>query len=367
MRYLVNDLTRMDERARLTAEKIATLTSELVVPKKQYIEATGVNELKILAGTIITVGKSIFILDADKVLNASNLDAGVFEDGNDYYIYCCDRGGKNDEEYKISLNSTYPAGYNASNSRKIGGFHYGICRRENDRDPVNGSGVVFGAGWETEVFMGILKYSVWTTHHRPKSEPEGMVYVGNGLWADIYLTSLASGRARSVKGVLPATGTEGHHWYSFNELLMKVSKRLPSYAEWARIAHGSPRGENNNDMAWTASANTARVATGTVVNAVSACGAKDCVGNVLEWLSDLLTRPAETGAWGWENAQSFTYNGRSIPKGSLYLYYADGLAALSAGGFWFYTATAGPLCVNAYYYPWYASSSRGVRAVSDSL
>lgn len=368
-RYLVNDTSRIDERARLTAEKIATLSQEIIAPKKAYIEYVSPGTLKILPGTIITVKESIFILDNEKILTVSNLDSGSnFQDGKDYYIYACDRGGKLDEEYKISLNSTFPTGYTANNSRKIGGFHYGVCRKISDNlNPVGTDGAEWSAGWETNTTLDILKFSVWTTQHRPKSEPEGMVYVGNSLWVDIYQSSGPSSKLVSVKGVNPVTGSEGFNWYLFNEALSRVGKRMLSFDEWYKGAHGSPRGENNNDMAWTAGSNTARTLTGNVVNAVSVFGLKDCVGNVNEWLSNLMVRPAETGSWGWKNAQSANYNGKTVNKGSLYLYYADGLAALLAGGNFTTSTNAGPSCVNANSSPWYVHSYYGLRGASDSL
>ena len=63
----------------------------------------------------------------DVALNSANLDSGAFQVGKDYYIYCCDKGSKQDEEYKISLNSTYPVGYNAENQEKSVDFTMGIA------------------------------------------------------------------------------------------------------------------------------------------------------------------------------------------------------------------------------------------------
>lgn len=124
---------------------------------------------------------------ANTILTAANLDAGsAFAVGKDYYVYICDsRIDSADEKYVISLNSTYPTGWNATNSRKIGGFHYGRCRKvDSNLQPLNGSSVIFGTGWESAVSNGIVPRSVWTLGHRPKCSPEGMVYLGGGTCKD---------------------------------------------------------------------------------------------------------------------------------------------------------------------------------------
>jgi formylglycine-generating enzyme required for sulfatase activity len=54
---------------------------------------------------------------------------------------------------------------------------------------------------------------------------------------------------------------------------------------------GSPAGlDNANTNAWSATSNTGRGVTGSVVNAVSSVGVVDAVGRVWEWLDELITR-----------------------------------------------------------------------------
>ena len=74
-------------------------------------------------------------------LSVKTADGSAFAVGKDYYVYICDsRIDSADEKYVISLNSTYPTGWNATNSRKIGGFHYGRCRKvDSNLQPLNGS------------------------------------------------------------------------------------------------------------------------------------------------------------------------------------------------------------------------------------
>ena len=129
-RLLVDDVTKTDARALLNVNKMATI-SDIVAPSNEYIYASGANELTVVEGCVIAVGGAGIFKTANTILTAANLDAGsAFAVGKDYYVYICDsRIDSADEKYVISLNSTYPTGWNATNSRKIGGFHYGRCRK----------------------------------------------------------------------------------------------------------------------------------------------------------------------------------------------------------------------------------------------
>lgn len=122
-RFLSNDFINKDPRAKLTVAKMANI-GDLVTPSAEYLTASGLTSLTVTAGCVVTVGSTgVFKTDAT-VLSTGNLDAGsAFVVGKDYYVYICDPGSEDlDEVYKISLNSTYPDGYNAETSRKIGGL-----------------------------------------------------------------------------------------------------------------------------------------------------------------------------------------------------------------------------------------------------
>ncbi len=378
-RIFVDDVTKTDRRALLNVNKLATI-SDIVAPTSQYLYASGANEITVIEGCVIAVGGAGIFQTGNTVLNASNLDIGAaFAVGSDYYVYICDsRQDAQDEQYIISLNSTYPSGWNASNSRKIGGFHYGRCRKINDNlQPVNSSGAVFGTGWESAVSNGIVPRSVWTLGHRPKCSPEGMVYLGGGTWVDIYLNSDDGAQGlKSEYNCAPMTGTEGMNWYTFTERLMKSGKRMPDYSEFCAYAFGSPQGlDGANTNAWTATTNTGRGTTGSVVNAVSAVGCVDAVGRVWEWLNDLITRAEHatnadyhpTAAWGWDKKSPLRDNATKYDVGNIYQYYAYSLAALIAGGSWNDGVPAGARAVVCYHYPWDVSTKIGVRGACDSM
>lgn len=378
-RIFVDDVTKTDRRALLNVNKLATI-SDIVAPTSQYLYASGANEITVIEGCVIAVGGAGIFKTGNTVLNASNLDIGAaFAVGSDYYVYICDsRQDAQDEQYIISLNSTYPSGWNASNSRKIGGFHYGRCRKINDNmQPVNSSGAIFGTGWESAVSNGILPRSVWTLGHRPKCSPEGMVYLGGGTWVDIYLNSDDGAQGlKSEYNCAPMTGTEGMNWYTFTERLMKSGKRMPDYSEFCAYAFGSPQGlDGANTNAWTATTNTGRGTTGSVVNAVSAVGCVDAVGRVWEWLNDLITRAEHatntefhpTVAWGWDKKSPLRDNATKYDVGNIYQYYAYSLAALLAGGDWSDGVRAGARAVRCNICPWNVNAYIGVRGACDSM
>mgnify|MGYP001058228414 CR=1 FL=1 len=257
-RYIVESLT--DPRAKITAQTWGNVT-DIVAPVKQFLQASALQQLTISPDVLIAMTGGGVFKTKTTILTVADLDTGsTFVFGRDYYVYCCDPGdGISDEVYKISLNSTYPAGYTAATSRKIGGFHYGQVRN---------------SATIADVSIGIVPRSVWTTFWRPKCDPEGMVYLTGGIWADIYLSSDdGNGGLRSVYNATPITGTEGLNWYIALEKLRRSGKRMPSYAEFCMAAEGSPEGlDNSNDQAWSATNNSGRHATGTIAKATSLIG-----------------------------------------------------------------------------------------------
>lgn len=179
-RLFVYDENMLDERAKITVAKMAAI-SDIVAPDKAYIQYSGRGEITVIGGCVIAVGETSVFKTAETILTKENLDQGSdFAHGNDYYIYICDPGTDDqDERYLISLNSTFPdgEGWDDTNTRKIGGFHYGRVRNTDEYGrPINTSGAVRGAGWEGNTRVDIIPNSVWTTKHRPKCDPSGMVY-----------------------------------------------------------------------------------------------------------------------------------------------------------------------------------------------
>ena len=287
-----------------------------------------------------------------------------FAHGKDYYIYLCDNGkDSSNEVYLISENSTFPDGveWDDTNTRKIGGFHYGFVRNVDEYGrEVNTSGSVRGSGWESNVREDIAPNSVWTALHRPKCDPSGMAYLGNGLWADIYLASDDGANGlQSVYNATPITGTEGLNWYIANEKAARVGKRLPDLAEWLIAAEGSPQGlDGSNTNGWTAKTNTARTAVGKIKNAISVKNIMDIAGNVWEWINELCLDPT-AASWNWYNVMS--------GYGQIYMPSQTALHALFGGGFWLDGVHCGSRAVACSAFPWNVHTLIGVRCVCDSL
>lgn len=363
-RLFVYDENMTDERAKITVAKMAAI-SDIVAPEKQYIQYTAKGEVTVMGGCVIAVGETSVFKTVETALTKANLDQGSdFAHGSDYYIYICDPGTDDqDEIYLISLNSSWPDGdaWDDTNTRKLGGFHYGRVRNVDDYgQAINTSGSVRGSGWESNTRVDIIPNSVWTTKHRPKCEPSGMVYLGNALWGDIYLSSDDGANGlQSVYGGTPITGTEGLNWYIAGERARRVGKRLPDYMEFTVAANGSPQGlDASNTNGWTATTNTARTTVGQIANAVSALNICDLVGNVWKWLNELMHDPtATTGAW------HDVFSG----YGQAYMYSATGLHALIDGGSWNGGVHCGSRAVDCNNYPWYVNSHIGVWCVCDSL
>lgn len=361
------DENMQNDIAKITTPKLS-LMSDVVAPVKEYLYVDDEGTLILEGGVLIAVGDSVFKTEETE-LGSANFDATVsaLTVGNDYYVYICDptNGDATDfsaEAYRISKNSTYPNGFTALNSRKIGGFHYGIVRAvDEEHVPISAGGTPMGSGWKTNTAAGIVPNSVWTLLNRPTCDPAGMVKVGD-MWVDIYLSSDDGYNGLASKfGVNPITGTEGLNWYIANEKALRVGKRLPSYAEFCQYAYGSPQGEdNNNTYAWSKTTNTGRTTTGSVQHAVSAFNVRDAVGNVWEWLDELLHDPTAASA-NWYNPMS----GQEV--GQIYEYSETGLHALIGGGNWGNGVHDGSRSVICNYYPWFVYSSFGVRCVCDSL
>ena len=318
-----------DPLSLITAARVAAC-ADVAAPVNEYLQAAlsfgvGVNnnQLSITGGVVLRVGDLVYRTQAMNI-GTPQLDIGsVFIVGRDYYVYLCDSavpGGSGSPTYRISLNATFPAGFTANNSRKIGGFHFGRCRRVNNLlEPINSLGTPYGTGWETNTYDGIVPKSVWTLKHRPKrpGDPEGMVYAGGGDWVDIYLVGPGG---VSSHGVVPLSGTEGHNYLSFSDLALKVGKKLMSYSLWLRAAYGSPQGNaGDNILAWTATTTTGRAITGATnaagnapgaeakLHAVSSIGCVDCVGNLWEWLDEVMANPHSHVLHGTTNPTTHTY------------------------------------------------------------
>ena len=304
-----------------------------------HIEVSGNASITIFKDSaVILQGGGLYIFHEDISLSVGNLDAdSALVMGTDYYIYICNNG-----EFWLSRDREYPANFDETNSRKIGGFHYGIER--------------IGTAAPTDIHESIVPRSLWTLFHRPKCDPEGMVYLSGGVWVDIYISSdNGEDGFNSKHGESPMTTIT---WYAAAERLLAVGKRMLTYQEWVQAAAGSPPGTSSgNQNAWTASSD--RAPTGFVANAVSSIGCRDCVGNVWEWMGDIIASGIGTPAW-----QVPSYGAEN---GQLWINNANDFRALLAGGSYFNGALVGSRSACVIYSPWESHVSFGVRGACGSL
>jgi len=317
--------------------RLSELEATANLVEKLEIETTADEELTIYEGSVVPlVGGSFFTFDSNVTLDAINLDVGnAFIVGVDYYIFICGTG-----TVLLSTNNTSPDGFDETNSRKLGGFHFGVCRRDTSA-PEN-------------VYDGIIPRSVWTHAHRPKCAPEGMLYLSGGVWVDIYLCSDdGDGGVQSVYDAPPISGIESLNWYVANNRLTAVGKRMLRYEEFIQAAAGSPPGTGSGNLnAWTSASERAN--TGFVRNAVSIIGCRDCVGNLWEWLSDIVASGiGETP--GWFNPMS------TLDQGQMWINADNDFRALLAGGSYFNGALVGARSACALFSPWTSNPSFGVR------
>ncbi len=298
--------------------------------------------------------------------------------GKDFYVYACQPSPTNKDNpvFLISANSTFPNGYDANNSRNVGGFHC-LCVDV---------GAIAGHTLTNYVAGDILPQSVWDILHRPVSSTVGMVY-NSALdkWIDIYL---ASGTGASTTSVNGGTISDTRDWMDFVDDGIAVKKRLLDDTEFQSIATGS-----NEETNIVGSADP--VTTGGHVDTagrrmISNIGCEDCTGVMWQWLRDqsyrydggshthiftgaalaththtenqeaIYTQNVQTagtsgGTPVGSNASvdpspTFTYYNLPGVKGSLYCQGTYGDVKLLAGGYWNCGTACGSRSRSASYY-----------------
>jgi hypothetical protein len=308
-------------------------------------------------GLVVGINGAVYALTTQTELDLSNpahwdttstdYTVAANRKGKDFYVYACEPTSGNTPVLLLSASSTYPAGYTADTSRKIGGFHC-LCA---DVGTISGhplSGFVAG---------DIIPLSVWDLLHRPKSaSPEGMVWCEEAnIWVDIYLQS---GTAATTASAYGATITDTRTWMDHVDDLGAVGKRLLDDGEFQKIAAG---GNEETNIAGSADPGTTGGHTDTDGRRIiSSIGCEDCAGVMYQWLSDQSYRQVTTVNWGWYN----------LPGNKGSLYNADGTGGLAdvklrAGGSWGDGAACGSRCRSAGAYRWHTHSTSGARGAAE--
>lgn len=281
--------------------------------------------------------------------------------GKDFFIYACQPSSGIAPVILISANSTYPTGYDADTSRKIGGFHC-LC---------TAVGTISGHTLTGFAQGDILPQSVWDLNFRPAcDDPRGMVYspLAN-IWVDIYLQSGTGASTLSANG---GTITDTRTWMDHVDDLAAVGKKLLDDGEFQIIAEGSNQETNISGSADPVTTGGHSDTAGRRM--ISNIGCEDCCGAMWQWLRDQSYRfdgaanhthsvtvsgdpqTVNTGnpsadvspAYGWYDLGS---------KGSLYKQGTYGDVKLVAGGSWNSGSYCGSRCRSALASRWDPSTS----------
>lgn len=312
----------------LQADNFARIYPMQNVQYKQFLQPSTSRQGFILKAEtaiklILGTRHAVFECRTDTPLDAAALlDVGqALLPGKDYYIYAChDTADALNPGVRlvVSLNATYPDGFDEQTSRKIGGFHT-LCVNVGTiaGHPLSG----FEAG-------DILPASLWCLTHRPETcGPEGMVFVKElGLWVDIYLQSGKGAATRSAYG---ATTTDAQPWMEHVDDLAAVGKTLLTDTEFSVAALGS--NEETSIQGAVNSGTTGGHVDSAGRRMISRYGLEDCCG--LLWQG--LDHPSANGG--------DAYYGLSGNKGGIY-----GISyAMLAGGRYNMGSYSGSRCRDA--------------------
>lgn len=215
--------------------------------KESYLPATFIDQEALLSGAQTslnvpyTAGKvdGLPVVVASQTLNintAGNWDSATYATaanraGKDFYLYLKKAGG-----VILSINSTYPTGYTAANTRKIGGFHC-LCVAVGTISGHTLSGYVAG---------DILPRTVWDRFNRSSARQEGTFLSSSGMWVDIYLPSVSGSTLVSVNGGTIADGASSpaFHAYKFEQWFARQGMKPISQLEFVAASFGANQSTN---------------------------------------------------------------------------------------------------------------------------
>ena len=275
-------------------------------PQLMYVSSSSRTSIIIPANTQVNINDVGYISTSDTTLSCSSLTRA----GKDVYVYACAPSDTSSTEptFVLSLNSTIPSGYTATNSRKIGGFHC-LCVSV---------GTISSHTLSDYVAGDILPLSIWDLLHRPVSSPEGMVWVeGINLWVDIYLTGLNGGNLVSQYGATVADGYSStpYHAEKFIEELGKIGKRLPWRSEFMVFAKGSNEGTNIYGSYDYGTAGGHKDTSSRRM--ISNYGIEDCCGFMWGWVNDTAEAMSTSYSSGNYYMSGYSWNNISVYNSSI--------------------------------------------------
>ena len=271
---------------------------------------TAKRSVTVPAGTQVTINGKFYVSTTPKTVNLPAVG-----NGKDVYLYACESSTR-EPTFVISANSTTPDGYNAQNSRKIGGFHT-LCA---DVGNIGGHSLTgYAAG-------DIIPYSAWDLKHRPVSEVEGMVWVAPiNKWVQIYLPSWSGSKLVSRFNGVIVDGSSAHklHGEGFAYEAGLANCQLISRDEFMIAMRGVPEGvsiQGGNDPNTTGghvATNGQRI--------ISNYGVEDGAGVIWQWSRDCAEfYPGATwdgknfylSGYDWQEKSVYNPNFDSVKRGS---------------------------------------------------
>ena len=297
--------------------------------------------------------------------------------GKDFYVYACVPVSGYVPVIILSAATTYPAGYTADNSRKIGGFH---CECVNVGTISNHPLTDYLAG-------DIIPRSCWDLSHRSAGAQAGMVWAGKtdfdtlagpNIWVAIYL---ASGTGANTRSIFGGTISDGRTWLDFVDDFAAIGCRMLDDDEFQRIAAGSNEMTN---IAGSANPGTTGGHSDTAGRRmISNIGCEDCCGVMWQWLRTQSYRfdgaanhthqvtvsgnpeTVQSGNPSGDVAPAWTWYDLPGAKGSINKQGTYGDVKLLGGGYCYSATSAGSRARDAYRCRWNTSSFFGGRFCAE--
>lgn len=244
---------------------------------------------------------------AQEIIPSAILDSGTtLQAGKEYYVYVVWDSANSKCKLVCSLNSSYPQGYSATTSRKIIWFHT-LCA---------GAGTISGHIANGYAAADIIPNSIACLGFRPKSSPDGMVYIDViDHWADIYLQS---GTGINTASVFGGTVTDTRYYQNHVEDMMSVDKILPNDVQFTALAWGS------NQKTAISGAKDWGTTGGHVDTANRRMIGQYFVEDACGFMWQFLNSTSASGGTGWTDVTT------DLGSGSFH----GGCFVLRAGGFW---------------------------------
>lgn len=204
--------------------------------KRPFLVVTDKKKIKICANTFVkltladSTKKYLAQLTDLELTVESLLDTGsTLTAGKDYYLYLVWTGSA--LAFKVSLNSTYPTGYDANTSRKLGGFHTLCVSVTSANAPQAGHPAIgYSAG-------DIIPNSIWALNFKAASGNEGKAFV-SALREWWYIYNI-SGTGTSTKSAYGATRSHTRNYHKFVEDLFSVGDRMATQDGFSCAMDGS--------------------------------------------------------------------------------------------------------------------------------